>query len=137
MSPQEMLCECGQRSGTNSDCTSCRFVDTERKISAELTQARATIERLRNAVRHDMDNYAETMDKLAAPTDWDVPGIIADVATRLKEDGDGEAAAVIDTLAHPMSALKKEVERLWRCAAFMKCCALSGEQPDMTIEEFE
>ena len=38
---------------------------------------------------------------------------------------------------HPMSALKKEVERLWRCAAFMKCCALSGEQPDMTIEEFE
>jgi len=30
-----------------------------------------------------------------------------------------------------------EIGRLRRCAAFMRCCALSGEQPDMTIEEFE
>lgn len=42
--------------------------------------------------------YAETMDKLSDSRSWDVPGLIADVAERLKESGDGEAMAVIDHL---------------------------------------
>ena len=44
------------------------------------------------------DTYAITMDRLNHPESWDVPGIIADVKKRLLEEGDGEAAAVIDSL---------------------------------------
>jgi hypothetical protein len=108
MGVQETLCECGQRSGTNSDCTSCRFVDTERKISAELVAAKAEIDRLKS-VLNDTDNYAATMDALASPADWDVPGIIADVANRLKQEGDGKAAAVIDTLSFRMRDIAQRI----------------------------
>ena len=38
---------------------------------------------------------------------------------------------------HPLSAAKAEIRRLHQCAAFFRCCALSGEATTMTIEEFE
>lgn len=42
--------------------------------------------------------YANTMDRLAHPDDWDVPGIIADTRRYLIGEDDGETLAVIDTL---------------------------------------
>lgn len=45
-----------------------------------------------------MDRYAEMMDKLKRPQDWDVPGLIADITLKLQEQGDTESMAVIDTL---------------------------------------
>jgi hypothetical protein len=42
--------------------------------------------------------YAEMMDKLRSPDDWDVPGIIAETAQDLMNCDNPEAAAVIDTL---------------------------------------
>lgn len=47
--------------------------------------------------------YAETMDKLKRPDDWDIPGIIADASERLRrESDDGETLAVLDTLTFRM-----------------------------------
>lgn len=49
--------------------------------------------------------YAETMDALNRPNDWDVPGMIADVAEFTRRELDvphGQALAVIDTLTFRM-----------------------------------
>lgn len=45
-----------------------------------------------------MDRYTEMMERLQDPKSWDIPGILADVAGRLIEEGDEEAAAVVNTL---------------------------------------
>lgn len=49
--------------------------------------------------------YAETMDSLKRPRDWDVPGMIADVCEHLRREIDvphGQVLAVIDTLMFRM-----------------------------------
>ena len=50
--------------------------------------------------------YAETMDKLKRPDNWDVPGVISDVAEDLRCYSDnGSALAVIDTLCFRMKEI--------------------------------
>ena len=54
-------------------------------------------------------DYAETMDCLRNPDDWDVPSIIADVTQNLMHDGNGKAAAVIDTLVFRMKDIAQRI----------------------------
>lgn len=50
--------------------------------------------------------YAETMDKLRRPDNWDVPGVIADISDDLRRSTDcGAALAVIDTLVFRMKEI--------------------------------
>jgi len=67
MATQEAFCGCGHRSGTNSDCEICRFISTERTISAELAKARDDIERLRSKARES-----------SAAIDWRMRGRMAE-----------------------------------------------------------
>ena len=54
-------------------------------------------------------DYAEMMDKLRNPKDWDVPGTIADVTQLLMSHGNGQAAAVIDTLMFRMRDIAQRI----------------------------
>lgn len=47
--PQEQLCRCGQRAGTNSDCEICCFISTETHLRDELKDFRARLETLEQA----------------------------------------------------------------------------------------
>lgn len=50
-----------------------------------------------------LPGYAEMMDKLKKPDNWDITGIIADVSQKLIDETDnGAALAVIDTLLFRM-----------------------------------
>ena len=53
-------------------------------------------------LRTDVDGYAEMMDALANPDNWDAPGLIADVAQEMANEDRGHALAVIDTLTFRM-----------------------------------
>lgn len=46
------------------------------------------------------EGYAEMMDKLKNPADWDIPGIIGDISQQVGEEyhNGGEVLAVIDSL---------------------------------------
>jgi hypothetical protein len=44
------------------------------------------------------EEYSITMDRLKDAYGWEVGKIIADVALRLYDNGDGESAAVVDFL---------------------------------------
>jgi hypothetical protein len=54
-------------------------------------------------------DYAETMNCLRNPDDWDVPSIISDVSQNLMHDGNGKAAAVIDTLMFRMRDIAERI----------------------------
>ena len=56
--------------------------------------------------------YAETMDALNRPKDWDVPGMIADICENLRRENDvphGQVLAVIDTLVFRMKDIAERV----------------------------
>ena len=54
--------------------------------------------------------YAETMDKLARPDNWDVPGLIADIAEGLRLESDnGAALAVIDAMRFGMQDIAQRI----------------------------
>ena len=51
--------------------------------------------------------YAETMDKLRSSDSWDIPGVIADAAERIRESTDeGPALAVIDSLVFRLRVIR-------------------------------
>ena len=43
----------------------------------------------------------------------------------------------IESICKSWLDLTAEINRLHQCAAFFRCCALSGEIPTMAIDEFE
>jgi len=56
--------------------------------------------------------YAETMDALNRPKDWDVPGMIADICENLRRENDvphGQLLAVIDTLMFRMKDIAERI----------------------------
>lgn len=58
------------------------------------------------------EGYAETMECLNKPKDWDVPGLIDDIAERLRDGGEvpnGLALAVIDKLMFGMTFIAKKI----------------------------
>ena len=54
-------------------------------------------------------DYAEMMDKLRNPKDWDVPAVIDDVTQDLMNQDNGQAAAVIDTLMFRMRDIAERI----------------------------
>lgn len=61
--------------------------------------------------KHELPpGYAEMMDKLKDPKGYDVPGLISDVAERVRRDyEDGEVLAVIDTLCFRMKDIAERI----------------------------
>lgn len=58
--------------------------------------------------RLELTDYAETMDRLKDPEGWDIPGIIADAAERVRVSTDeGSVLAVIDTLVFRIREIRE------------------------------
>lgn len=64
--PQEQLCDCGHRSGTNSDCMECRFVSTEQRIRSEVVDLRRKLTTQADELKHKFRTLS------ACPPDTDL-----------------------------------------------------------------
>lgn len=69
-----------------------------------------------------MTVYEKTVEKLHDFGSWDVQGLIADVSKRLKDDGDEEASAVIDSLILTI----QDIDRLIRSGRIISASTIGS-----------